>query len=389
MLTGKGKQLITSESVTEGHPDKMADQISDGILDAILKQDPLSRVAVETLLAGDRVVIAGEVTTSAKIDAEQIARKVIRDIGYTNKAYGLDADRCNVSVFLNKQSPDIAQGVGKKQVAPEKIGAGDQGIMYGYATSETKELMPLPIVLAHKLTKRLATARKKGILKYLRPDGKSQVTVEYFDGKPKRIHTVLISTQHSPKISSAKIKKDVIEKIILPVLPKKLVDAKTKFFVNPTGRFVIGGPEGDAGLTGRKIIVDTYGGVGSHGGGAFSGKDPTKVDRSAAYAVRWAAKNVVAAGLADKVEVKVCYAIGVAKPLAVNINTFGTGRFNDAKVSRIVNRIFDLRPGMIIKNLKLRRPLYQKTAAYGHFGRAGNGFPWEITNKAKELKRHL
>jgi len=390
MLNHKGKHLLTSESVTEGHPDKMADQISDAILDEILRQDPYGRVAVETLLTTGLVVIAGEITTNAHINIPDIARKTIKDIGYINSEYGFDSETCGIQVSIQKQSLDIAQGVSHyRQEEPEKVGAGDQGIMYGYATNETKELMPLPIVLAHKLTQQLAHLRKRGTLKYLRPDGKAQVTVEYLNGNPQRIHTVLVSTQHSPTVSIEELTKDITKDVIKKIIPRKLIDSKTRILVNPTGRFVSGGPYGDTGLTGRKIIVDTYGGVGSHGGGAFSGKDPTKVDRSASYAARWVAKNIVAAKLADKAEIQVSYAIGVPEPLAIDINTFGTSKINDAKIKEAVLRVFDLRPGMIIKNLSLRRPIYRQTAAYGHFGRLDINLPWEKTNKVAELRKLL
>ena len=381
-------QIITSESVTEGHPDKMADQISDAILDEVLAQDPFGRVAVETLLTRGLAVVAGEVTTTAHLDIPKIVRGVIKDIGYTSASYGFDAETSGLQVSLQEQSPDIAMGVGSTHAEkPELIGAGDQGMMFGYATNETAELMPLPITLAHQLTKALALARKTGLIKYLRPDGKSQVTIEYRNGMPLRVHTVLVSTQHAPEIAQATIKADVIKKIILPVLPKNLVDSRTKFLVNPTGRFVIGGPQGDTGLTGRKIIVDTYGGACPHGGGAFSGKDPTKVDRSGAYAVRYVAKNIVAAGLAKKVEVKVAYAIGVPEPLAINVNSFGTSICGDDKLREIIGKVFDLRPGMIIKNLDLRKPIYRQVAAYGHFGRPDLDLPWEKLDKVFQLKK--
>jgi len=367
-------KTYTVESVTPGHPDKMCDQISDAILDECLRQDPMSRVAVETLGAHGKLFIAGEVTTKAEVDYEDIARKVYEHIGYT--------DKLEIITDIVEQSPDIAQGV-------DPGGAGDQGMMYGYATDETKELMPLPIVLAHKLTRRLALARKSGALPYLRPDGKAQVVVEYKKGRPDRVNTVLVSAQHDAKVSQARLRRDIISHIILKSVPKKLMDRKTKILVNPTGRFVIGGPAGDTGLTGRKIIVDTYGGVGSHGGGAFSGKDPTKVDRTASYAARWAAKNIVAAGLAKKVEVQLSYAIGVARPLSVNVNTYGTGIISDDKLRKLVNKVFDFRPGMLIKKLKLRRPIYRQTASYGHFGRTDVKLPWEETNMVRTLKKNL
>lgn len=390
MLNHNGKHFLTSESVTEGHPDKMADQISDGILDEILRQDPYGRVAVETLLTTGLVVIAGEVTTNAQINVPDIARKIIKEIGYTSSEYGFDSETCGIQVSIQKQSLDIAQGVSHyHQEKPELVGAGDQGIMYGYATNETKEFMPLPIFLAHKLTRQLAYLRKRGILKYLRPDGKAQVTVEYLNGKPKRVHMVLVSTQHSPAIDNEELKKGITNEVIKKIIPRNLLNKETKILINPTGRFVVGGPHGDTGLTGRKIIVDTYGGVGSHGGGAFSGKDPTKVDRSASYAARWVAKNIVAAKLADKTEVQISYAIGVPEPLAIDINTFGTNKINDVKIKEAVLKVFDLRPGMIIKNLNLRRPIYRQTAAYGHFGRNDLDLPWEKTNKVKELKKAL
>jgi len=388
--------LFTSESVTEGHPDKLCDQVSDGVLDACLEQDPLSRVACECATKTGFIMLLGEITTHANINFDELVRKIILDIGYDNSEKGFDGNACGVQVAIAKQSGDIAMGVDKSLEAKsgevtdaeiDLIGAGDQGMMFGYACNETAQLMPLPIYLAHKLTRRLAELRKDGTLPWLRPDGKSQVTVEYSYGKPKRIHTVLVSTQHAPNISHAEIRESVIEHVIMPTLPQELVDEQLKIYVNPTGRFVIGGPQGDAGVTGRKIIVDSYGGMGRHGGGAFSGKDPTKVDRSAAYAARWAAKNVVAAGLADRVEIQVAYAIGVSHPLSVNVETFGTGRIPDEQIARLVNKYFDLRPGAIIRDLKLRRPIYRQTAAYGHFGRDDLNLPWENTDRAELLRQ--
>ncbi len=390
------KLMFTSESVTEGHPDKLCDQISDAVLDACLEQDPRSRVACETAAKTGYVMLLGEITTNAVFNYDDLARKVINEIGYDSSEKGLDGNSCGVLVAIAKQSSDIAMGVDHAlesrghEVTDEEvetIGAGDQGMMFGYACNETPTLLPMPIYLAHKLTRRLSEARKRGELPWLRPDGKSQVTVEYSHGKPKRIDTVLISTQHSPDISHADIREQVTEHIILPSMPDGMVDKDLKIFVNPTGRFVIGGPQGDAGVTGRKIIVDTYGGMGRHGGGAFSGKDPTKVDRSAAYAARYAAKNVVAAGIADRVEIQVAYAIGVAHPLSVNVETFGTGKIADEKIAALINEHFDLRPGAIIRDLGLRKPIYRKTAAYGHFGRDDIEFPWERTDKAAALKK--
>jgi S-adenosylmethionine synthetase len=390
------KLMFTSESVTEGHPDKLCDQISDAVLDACLEQDPYSRVACETATKTGYVMLLGEITTRAQINFDDLVRKTILEIGYDNSDKGLDGNTCGVLIAIAKQSGDIAMGVDKALEAKigemseeeiESIGAGDQGMMFGYACNETPELMPMPIYLAHKLTRRLAELRRNGSLPWLRPDGKSQVTVEYSHGKPKRIDTVLVSTQHAPDMSQADIREQVIEHIILPSMPEGMVDKDIKFYVNPTGRFVIGGPQGDAGVTGRKIIVDTYGGMGRHGGGAFSGKDPTKVDRSAAYAARWAAKNVVAAGLADRCEIQVAYAIGVARPLSVNVETFGTGKIADEKIADLVSEHFDLRPGAIIRDLGLRKPIYRKTAAYGHFGRDDVEFPWERTDKADGLKK--
>lgn len=382
------KLMFTSESVTEGHPDKICDQISDAVLDACLEQDPRSRVACETAVKTGYVMLLGEITTNAVFNYDELVRKVVNEIGYDASEKGFDGNSCGVLVAIAKQSGDIAMGVDKALEAKsgemteaevEAIGAGDQGMMFGYACNETPTLMPLPVYLAHKLTRRQSEVRKNGTLPWLRPDAKSQVTVEYSFGKPKRIDNVLISTQHAPEISQEDIRKNVIEHIINPVLPKELVDADMKIYVNPTGRFVVGGPMGDAGLTGRKIIVDTYGGMGRHGGGAFSGKDPTKVDRSAAYAARYVAKNVVAAGLADRVEVQVAYAIGVAHPVSVNVQTFGTETRPEAEILAWINEKFDLRPAAIIDRLDLRRPIYQKTAAYGHFGRTEPEFTWEST----------
>jgi len=372
--------LFTSESVTEGHPDKIADQISDAVLDAFLAQDPMSRVACETLLTTGLVVVAGEITSKGKVNIQDLVRKTITEIGYTRAKFGFDAETCGIMESVHAQSPDISQGV-------DTGGAGDQGLMFGYACDETPELMPMTIMLAHKLTRRLTEVRKKGILPYLRPDGKSQVTIEYKDGKPKRIHTVVISSQHAPDVTQARIRKDIIEKVIKPVLPKKLVDNKIIYHINPTGKFVVGGPMGDTGLTGRKIIVDTYGGVGSHGGGAFSGKDPSKVDRSAAYMVRYIAKNIVAAGIATECEVQLAYAIGVPEPVSVHVDDFGTGKIHHDKLVSIIRKNFDMTPKGIVKTLNLRRPIYQKTAAYGHFGRNEPEFTWERTDRAAKLKK--
>ncbi|MBU1199136.1 MAG: methionine adenosyltransferase [Nanoarchaeota archaeon] len=378
------RYFFTSESVTEGHPDKVCDQVSDAILDAMLKDDPESRVAIECLTKTGFIIAAGEVTTKTYVDIQNIVRETLKNIGYDNPRYGFDYETCGVLTSISEQSPDIALGV--DETKEQEQGAGDQGIMFGYACNETKELMPLPIMLAHKLTLRLADARKKKELKFLRPDGKSQVTVEYVDGKPKRVDAVVVSTHHEPDIKLEDLRKQVKEKIILPVC-KDWIDDKTKFFINPTGRFVVGGPVADAGVTGRKIIVDTYGGVGSHGGGCFSGKDPSKVDRSASYMARYIAKNIVAAGLAKKCEVQLSYCIGVAEPVSVLVNTFGTGKIDNGKLVELVKKHFPMKPGEIIKHLKLKRPIYMKTASYGHFGREDPDFTWEKTDKAEELRK--
>ena len=393
------KLLFTSESVTEGHPDKMCDAISDAILDACMEQDPMSRVACETASCTGFVLVTGEITTKAQLDIPSIVRKTVNEIGYIDAKTGFDGHTCAVMVALDQQSPDIAMGVDKALEAKENkmsdeqleaIGAGDQGMMFGYATNETPELMPYPISLAHKLALQLTKVRKDGTLKYLRPDGKTQVSVEYDEnGKPKRLEAVVLSTQHDEDVTQEQIHEDIKKYVFDPILPTELVDAETKFFINPTGRFVIGGPHGDAGLTGRKIIVDTYGGYARHGGGAFSGKDCTKVDRSAAYAARYVAKNIVAAGLADKCEIQLSYAIGVAQPTSIMVDTFGTGKLSDEKLVELVRENFDLRPAGIIKMLDLRRPIYRGTAAYGHFGRTDLNLPWEATDKAEALKKYL
>ncbi len=393
------KFLFTSESVTEGHPDKVCDQISDAVLDALLEQDPMSRVACETCCNTGFVVVMGEVTSKANIDIQKIVRDTIKEIGYTSSEIGFDGSTCAVMVALDGQSPDIAMGVDKALEAREDnmsdddieaIGAGDQGMMFGYATNETPEYMPYPIAIAHRLTRQLTKVRKDGTLKYLRPDGKSQVTVEYDENnKPVRIDAVVLSTQHDPDVTQEQIHKDIRKYVFNPVLPDELIDENTRYFINPTGRFVIGGPQGDSGLTGRKIIVDTYGGYARHGGGAFSGKDCTKVDRSAAYAARYVAKNIVAAGIADRCEIQLSYAIGVAQPISVNVQTFGTGRIDNGRLVEIVRENFDLRPAGIIKMLDLRRPIYKQTAAYGHFGRTDVVLPWEKTDRAEDLRKYL
>ncbi|MBP7332338.1 MAG: methionine adenosyltransferase [Firmicutes bacterium] len=390
------RQLFTSESVTEGHPDKVADQISDAVLDAIFGEDPFARVACETMVTTGLVLVAGEITTKCYVDIPRVVRQTICDIGYTRAKYGFDCDTCAVLTSIDEQSCDIALGVDRSLETRDSeagfdsydlIGAGDQGMMFGYATNETPELMPLPVATAHRLARRLADVRKSGAIPYLRPDGKTQVTVEYEDGRPLRMDAIVVSTQHHPEVELADIRDDVINKVIKEIVPPQFIDKDTRFFVNPTGRFVIGGPQGDTGLTGRKIIVDTYGGMARHGGGAFSGKDPTKVDRSASYAARHVAKNIVAAGLADKCEFQVAYAIGVAHPVSIAVDTFGTGRIDEKLLSKLVREHFDLRPAAIIEKLNLRRPIYKQVAAYGHFGRIDLDLPWEATDKADQLRR--
>ncbi|WP_426348906.1 methionine adenosyltransferase [Alloiococcus sp. CFN-8] len=390
------RRLFTSESVTEGHPDKICDQISDAVLDAILEQDPKARVACETAVTTGMVLVMGEITTSCYVDIPRLVRETIREIGYDRAKYGFDCDTCSVITSIDEQSGDIAMGVDEALESREgeiekedAIGAGDQGMMFGFATNETSEFMPLPIAMAHRLSRKLTEVRKQGVLGYLRPDGKTQVTVEYEDNKPVRIDAIVISTQHGPEVSQEELKKDIMDKVINAVVPSELIDEDTKYYINPTGRFVIGGPQGDSGLTGRKIIVDTYGGYGRHGGGAFSGKDPTKVDRSGAYAARWVAKNLVAAGLADKLEIEIAYAIGVAKPVSIEVDTFGTGKISEDKIIDIIDKVFDLRPAAIIRELDLRRPIFKQTAAYGHFGRTDLDLPWEKLNKVEEIKAYI
>ena len=390
------KRLFTSESVTEGHPDKICDQISDAVLDSILARDPMARVACETAVTTGMVLVMGEISTSCYVDIPKVVRNTIKEIGYDRAKYGFDCDTCSVLTSIDEQSGDIAMGVdealesreGEKDEV-EAVGAGDQGMMFGFATNETPEYMPSPIAMAHRLSRRLTEVRKNGTLSHLRPDGKTQVTVEYDDNKVVRIDAIVISTQHDEHVSQEQIREDLMEHVIRAVIPAELLDESTKYYINPTGRFVVGGPQGDSGLTGRKIIVDTYGGYGRHGGGAFSGKDPTKDDRSAAYAARWVAKNLVAAGIADKLEIQLAYAIGVAKPVSIEVETFGTGKLSDEEITNIVEKVFDLRPGAIIRDLDLRRPLYRQTAAYGHFGRNDLNLPWEQLNKVDEIKKYL
>ncbi len=390
------KKLFTSESVTEGHPDKMADQISDAILDSILAQDPFARVAAETIVTTGLVLVSGEITTECYVDIPKLVRTTIKEIGYTRAKYGFDSETCAVLTSLDEQSGDIAMGVNQALEAKsgkmsdsdvEAIGAGDQGMMFGYATNETAEFMPMPIMLASKMAKRLTDVRKDGIIPYLRPDGKTQITVEYQDDKPVRVDTIVVSTQHHPEVNLATIERDIIEQVVNYVVPAEMLDDQTRYFINPTGRFVIGGPQGDCGLTGRKIIVDTYGGMARHGGGAFSGKDPTKVDRSAAYAARYVAKNLIAAGVADRLEIQLAYAIGVAHPVSISVETFGTNKISHEKIVALINEHFDLRPAAIIRDLDLRRPIFQKTAAYGHFGRNESEFTWERTDKADAVRK--
>ncbi|WP_426350057.1 methionine adenosyltransferase [Alloiococcus sp. CFN-8] len=390
------KRLFTSESVTEGHPDKICDQISDSILDAIISKDPEARVACETAVTTGMVLVMGEITTKCYVDIPKVVRDTIRKIGYDSAKYGFDCDTCAVLTSIDEQSPDIALGVdksikGKKAEKDmlEAIGAGDQGMVFGFATNETEEYMPMAIDMAHKLARRLTEARKSGVLEYLRPDGKTQVTVEYEDDRPVRIDTIVISTQHGEEVQQDKLRNDIMKEVVNAIVPKELIDEDTKFYINPTGRFVVGGPQGDSGLTGRKIIVDTYGGYGSHGGGAFSGKDPTKVDRSGAYAARWIAKNLVAAGVADKLQVEIAYAIGVSRPVSIAVDTFNTEKLPNEEIIKIINSIFDLRPAAIIRDLRLRRPIYQATAAYGHFGRTDVKLPWEQLNKVGEIKEYI
>ncbi len=389
------RRLFTSESVTEGHPDKVCDQISDAVLDALLAQDPMSRVACETAVTTGLVLVMGEITTSAYVDIPKVVRETVNKIGFSHSEYGFDGSTCAVITTIDEQSADIAMGVDhsleskEEHSAEEDTGAGDQGMMFGYACNETDCYMPMPIYLAHALSKRLSDVRKQGVLNYLRPDGKTQVTVEYEDGKPVRVDTVVVSTQHDPDVTQAQIREDIVKHVVNPVIPAEMLDGKTRYFINPTGRFVIGGPHGDSGLTGRKIIVDTYGGMGRHGGGAFSGKDPTKVDRSAAYAARHVAKNIVAAGLADRCEIELAYAIGVSHPVSIFVETFGTGKIDDSKIAELVVKHFDLRPKAIIERLHLRSPIYRQTAAYGHFGRNDLDLPWERLDMVEALKQEI